>query len=196
MSLFGLLIDYVDLNIWQINVHGVATRNGWRPYAKSQKSHRAAPIPRRLRERFAEHCAGLAPGDLVFPAPGGGVWNDRNFATRVFTPALERAAVRPGTPYDMRHTAASRLVQRGVDLKRVQEPAGAREVLHDAALRPPPAGRVRRDPERVGRVALGAPSSPRPHGHFGSLTTKKPPICVSAGQGLFSCWWAILGLNQ
>ncbi|MEV5001999.1 tyrosine-type recombinase/integrase [Nocardioides sp. LML1-1-1.1] len=138
-ELFGLLIDYVDLNIWQINVHGVATRNGWRPYAKSQKSHRAAPIPRRLRERFAEHCAGLVPGDLVFPAPGGGVWNDRNFATRVFTPALERAGVRAGTPYDMRHTAASRLVQRGVDLKRVQELLGHEKystTLRYAHLRP------------------------------------------------------------
>lgn len=138
-ELFGLLIDFVDLNVWQLNIHGVATRNGWKPYAKTLKSHRAVPIPKHLRERWAEHCEDLKPGDLVFPAPGGGVWDDRNFATRVFTPAIERAGVPLGTPYDMRHTAASWLVQKGVDLKRVQELLGHEKystTLRYAHLRP------------------------------------------------------------
>ncbi|UUW88423.1 tyrosine-type recombinase/integrase [Pimelobacter simplex] len=123
-ELFGLTRRYVDVHTWQIYVHGVATRTGWRPYAKSTRSHRATPIPKRLRERVAEHVEDLGPDDLLFPAPGGGVWDDRNFARRIFTPAIKRAGVKLGTPYDMRHTAASWLVQKGVDLKRVQDLLG------------------------------------------------------------------------
>lgn len=57
---------------------------------------------------------------MVFTAPGGGPLADGNFRNRVFTPALRRAGVRPGTPHDMRHTAASHLVQAGVPLYEVQ----------------------------------------------------------------------------
>lgn len=123
-ELFGLTRRFVDLSTWQIHVHGVATRTGWRPYAKSTKSHRATPIPKHLRLRLKEHVQGLGTDDVVFPSPGGGVWDDRNFARRIFTPAIKRAGVKLGTPYDMRHTAASWLVQAGVDLKRVQDLLG------------------------------------------------------------------------
>lgn len=123
-ELFGLTRRYIDLDTWQIHVHGVATRTGWRAWAKSSKSHRATPVPKRLREPLKAHVEDLGPDDLVFPAPGGGVWDDRNFARRIFTPAIKRAGVKLGTPYDMRHTAASWLVQKGVDLKRVQDLLG------------------------------------------------------------------------
>jgi integrase len=123
-ELFGLRRRYVDVDRWLMHVHGVATRAGWRPHAKTTKSHRAVPVPPHLRERLLAHLLTLEPDDLVFPAPGGGVWDDRNFAERVFVPAVEAAGVPAGTPYDMRHTAASWLVQAGVDLQRVQELLG------------------------------------------------------------------------
>lgn len=123
-ELFGLRRRYVDTHLWQVNVYGVATRRGWKPYAKTKKSHRAVPVPKHLRARWADHLDGLAPDDLVFPAPDGGTWDDREFAKTVFGPAVERAGVTPGTPYGMRHTAASWLVQRGVELQRVQELLG------------------------------------------------------------------------
>lgn len=123
-ELHGMRKRYVDQHMWRINVHGVATRRGWRAYAKTKKSHRSVPVPKHLRERFAEHLDELGPDDLVFPAPDGGVWDDREFAQRVFLPAVRAAGVPSGTPYDMRHTAASWLVQRGVDLQRVQELLG------------------------------------------------------------------------
>jgi integrase len=123
-ELFGLRRQYVDTSAWLIHVHGVATRRGWRAYAKTTMSHRAVPIPVHLRERLLAHIMDLGPDDLVFPAPEGGLWNDRNYAQRVFVPALKRAKVKIGTPYDMRHTAASWLVQLGVDLMEVQRLLG------------------------------------------------------------------------
>lgn len=123
-EVFGLRSRYVDHGTGVLHVHWVMTRDGLKEHAKTSMSHRPVPIPRHLRERMAQRCAGLGPDDLVFPAPGGGPWNDRNYAQRVFVPAVERAGVRPGTPYDMRHTAASWLVQGGVELQRVQELLG------------------------------------------------------------------------
>lgn len=123
-ELFGLRRRYVDTSSWLIHVYGVATRSGWRPYAKTTKSHRAVPVPPLLRDPLWAHLAQLGPDDLVFQAPEGGAWNDRNFAQRVFGPAVAAAGVPTGTPYDMRHTAASWLVQAGVPLLDVQQLLG------------------------------------------------------------------------
>lgn len=103
-----------------IHVVGVQTRDGWREYPKSVMSRRAVPVPPHLAEPLRELIAGLAPDDIVFSAPSGGAWDDRNWSRRVFEPALLAAGVRRGTPHDMRHTAASWLVQAGVDLYVVQ----------------------------------------------------------------------------
>lgn len=138
-ELFGLKRRYIDTDIWLIHVHGVATRDGWKPHAKTAKSHRAVPVPPKLRAAIAARCEEIGPDDLVFPAPTGGVWDDRNFAERVFAPAVRSAGVKTGTPYDMRHTAASWLVQAGVDLQRVQELLGHEKystTLRYAHLRP------------------------------------------------------------
>lgn len=123
-ELFGLRKPYVDTELWLIHVAGVATRDGWRAHAKTSKSHRAVPIPHHLREQLAVHLLSVEPNGIVFPAPDGGIWHDRNFAQRVFGPAVERAGVRRGGPYDMRHTAASWLVQKGVPLYDVQRLLG------------------------------------------------------------------------
>ena len=119
-ELLGLRREFVDTDVWQLWVYGVATRSGWRPYGKSSKSHRAVPVPVHLRERLLAHVADLGAGDLVYPAPGGGVWDDRNWSQRILEPAVKRAGVRRGTAYDTRHTAASWLVQAGVSLYKVQ----------------------------------------------------------------------------
>lgn len=119
-EMYGLRRRWVDTRSWLIHVVGVQTRKGWRDWPKTSRSFRAVPVPQAHRGRLAAHLAGLDLDDIVFPAPGGGFWDDRNFARRVLGPAVERAGVRRGTPYDQRHTGASWLVQRGVDLYRVQ----------------------------------------------------------------------------
>ena len=83
-------------------------------------SRRTVPIPDRLLDAVREQVDGLGGDDYVFPAPEGGAWDDTNFRRRVFTPSVKTAGVPHGTPHDMRHTAASWLVQAGVDLYRVQ----------------------------------------------------------------------------
>lgn len=116
----GLKARYVDVQMGVIHVVGVQTRDGWRDYPKSRMSRRTVPIPRYLLATLEDHLAGLAPDDIVFPAPEGGAWDDTNFRRRVWNPAIVAAGVPRGTPHDMRHTAASWLVQAGVDLYRVQ----------------------------------------------------------------------------
>jgi integrase len=119
-ELAGLRRRYVDLEHGHIHVVGVQTRSGWREYPKTRMSRRTVPIPPRLVAPMRAACEGLAGDAAVFPAPEGGAWDDTNFRRRVFRPALEAAGVPAGTPHDMRHTAASWLVQAGVDLYRVQ----------------------------------------------------------------------------
>lgn len=119
-ELAGLKRRFVDLDAGLIQVVGVATRAGWREYPKSRMSRRPVPVPRHLRAQLAAQCEGLDGEAYVFPAPDGGAWDDTNFRARVFRPACVRAGVPVGTPHDMRHTAASWLVQADVDLYRVQ----------------------------------------------------------------------------
>jgi site-specific recombinase XerD len=87
-------------------------------------SRRVVPVPPHLAAPMREHLSPLAPDGVVFPAPGGGAWDDRNWSRRVFDPAVAAAGVPRGTPHDMRHTAASWLVQAGVDLYVVQQMLG------------------------------------------------------------------------
>lgn len=181
----GLRRSRIDTDAWLIHVHGVATRDGWRPHAKTSKSHRAVPVPPHLREPLLARLLELGPEDLVFGAPEGGAWNDRNYAQRVFGPAVAAAGVRAGTPYDMRHTAASWLVQAGVDLQRVQELLGHEKyatTLRYAHLQP---GAFDAVLAAWGSAPLdpraSAPSSPRPHEALG---TTKDPVSRDPGNGV------------
>ncbi len=137
-----------------IQVAGVETRDGWKDHPKSSKSNRPVPVPKHLTAPLLKHIDGLGPDDHVFTAPGGGggrevgdgaAWDDRNWSRRVFEPAVAAAGVRRGTPHDMRHTAASWLVQKGVDLYKVQALLGHesyRTTQRYAHLQPEAFGKV------------------------------------------------------
>lgn len=110
-------------------------------YGKTGAARRTVPLPRHLVDALTEHTAGQAPGDLVFPAPGGDPIRRSNFHTRVWQPATiaaglgervpapteakptrtEYAGMRP---HDLRHTAVSFWIAAGADLTQLKRWAG------------------------------------------------------------------------
>lgn len=104
-----------------------------RGYPKS-KRRRAVPLSPELAELLAQHLAlrpplptcerphraGRCPGGLVFRGERDAPIDGHNFASRQWRQACELAGL-PGVHlHDLRHTYASRLVQQGVPLERVQ----------------------------------------------------------------------------
>jgi integrase len=119
-EIFGLHGDRVNWLRHDLEVTRVLTRVGLREYPKSRKSHRVVPVPKWQMPRLSALMTGRPLSAAVFTAPKGGLVDDSDFRLRIWYPALETAGVRRLPPRAMRHTAASWLVQDGVDLYRVQ----------------------------------------------------------------------------
>jgi integrase len=91
------------------------TRNVW-------LTQQAAEIAgQQLDERAAN---GLG---LVFPSPGGAMWQKNNFMARVFRPAVRRAELGDVIFHDLRHTYASLMIAAGVGPMEVAEQLGHRD---------------------------------------------------------------------
>jgi integrase len=119
-EIFGLFGDRVGWLRHDVEVTRVHTREGLREYPKSRKSHRVVPVPEWQMPRLSALMTGRPLTSAVFTAPMGGLVDDSDFRLRVWYPAIEAAGVPRLPPRAMRHTAASWLVQDGVDLYRVQ----------------------------------------------------------------------------
>lgn len=119
-ELFGLHADRVHWLRSKAEVTRVQTRKGLREYPKTVKSHRVVPIRPQTMKRLPALMVGRSPAAPVFLTAEGHLIDDSNFRHRVWEPAIRRAGVRYLAPKFMRHTAASWLVQDGVDLYEVQ----------------------------------------------------------------------------
>ena len=135
-EIYGLHGHRVDWIRGLVHVTHVMTEEGIREYPKSMKSRRTVPVPPDVLERMSLLMVGRPRESLVFTAPEGGpiledTWRDRvwyravadaRLCTTDCRGACEDPAhrVRRFPPRIMRHTAASWLVQDGVDLYEVQ----------------------------------------------------------------------------
>ena len=91
------------------------------------KSHqsRTVPIPRFLASELADLMAGKKADQLVFTTPGGHLLRLPNWRREVFLPARTQAGISTRfRVHDLRHTAASLMIQAGYPPKMLQEIMG------------------------------------------------------------------------
>lgn len=117
----GLRVGDVDFDRARVRVVGARTQRGeWKEYPKSSRSRREVPCPAVVLDRLRD-VAGRRPADapLFVTSRGARPVSAANWR-RVWDEAVARAGVPTHSPHTCRHTAASWLVQAGVDLYRVQ----------------------------------------------------------------------------
>ena len=93
----------------------------------SHKSHQAriVPVPQFLAREIAAVIAGKGADDLAFTMPGGTMLRLSNWRLATFTPARARAGLSGRFRiHDLRHTAASLMIQAGYPPKMLQEIMG------------------------------------------------------------------------
>lgn len=143
-GLHSARIDLDRLRIQVIETYDPRDEGGqMRPWPKSRR-RREVPITPELGELLAEwlarnppakscgrrHRSGRCPGGLLLTTERGAPIDGHNFHARQWRDACERAGFYTETPdgkrkivirvHDLRHSYASRLVQQGVPLERVQ----------------------------------------------------------------------------
>jgi integrase len=100
---------------------------GGRVVLGTPKSHqsRTVPIPRFVAAELAVAVVGKHADDLAFTMPGGSVMRLSNWRLVTFVPARTRAGLSDRFRiYDLRHTAASLMIQAGYPPKMLQEIMG------------------------------------------------------------------------
>jgi integrase len=76
---------------------------------------RSVPVPAFVLDELSIQCQGKAPGDLVFPGPGGYLPRPKS-TNGWFIRAVKLAGVQPVTPHDLRHSCASIAISSGVNV--------------------------------------------------------------------------------
>lgn len=112
---------HVDLDEGSVTVTGSMQRNGIVKAPKTAAGRRKV----RLTRRTIEALDALARREmLVFPSPSGGPLSYHNWRRRVWVPAVDEIGLEGFTFHDLRHTHASWLIDRGVDIVRVSKRLG------------------------------------------------------------------------
>lgn len=123
-ELAALRFDRVFFDRGRVLVCDVLDGTAIREHPKTGKSLREVPVPPHCLTALKALAEGKAADAYVFTSPAGDLLREPNFLRRVWKPALTAAKVKYKTPHVMRHTAASWLVQQGVDLYRVRDLLG------------------------------------------------------------------------
>jgi integrase len=123
----ALRVCDIDLVRRRLDVHRAFSDVGGRVVLGTPKSHQArtVPVPRFLAREIAAVIAGKGADDLAFTMPGGTVLRLSNWRLATFTPARTRAGLSGRFRiHDLRHTAASLMIQAGYPPKMLQEIMG------------------------------------------------------------------------
>lgn len=131
----GLHVARVDLDRGLLRVTNSWDEADGEMKEPKGKRVRDVPIIPELVKAFSElervgqtcgytHKEGRCPGPLLMQTAGGAVLRNQKWAAEAWRPAVENADVGHVRPHDLRHTYASWLLQRGVDLAEVGELLG------------------------------------------------------------------------
>jgi integrase len=117
----------IDLSRRRIDVRRAFSDVGRHVILGTPKSHqsRTAPTPRFLALEMAAAITGRHADDLAFTMPGGTVMRLSNWRRSVFLPARAQAGLSVRLRiHDLRHTAASLMIQAGYPPKMLQKILG------------------------------------------------------------------------
>lgn len=123
----ALRVCDIDFDRRRIDVRRAFSDVGGRVVLGTPKSHqsRTVPLPRFVAAEMAAGVDGKRPDDLVFTMPGGSVMRLSNWRLVTFVPARTRAGLSDRFRiHDLRHTAASLMIQAGYPPKMLQEIMG------------------------------------------------------------------------
>jgi integrase len=123
----ALRVCDIDLARRRIDVRQTFSDIGGHVVLGTPKSHqsRTVPVPRFLARELSAAVAGKHADDLVFTMPGGSVLRLSNWRRATFLPARARAELSGRFRiHDLRHTAASLMIQAGYPPKMLQEIMG------------------------------------------------------------------------
>lgn len=156
----GLRVGDVDYARGVVSVVVTRTQAGaLKAYPKSSASRRQVPCPAPVLAMLSQLAGERDGGDTLFTTERQDrPWSASNWR-RVWDEALARAGAPPYSPHTCRHTAASWLVQAGVDLYRVQQLLGhenAATTQRYAHLAPGAHVEVHAAWGRIGRPAIEA----------------------------------------
>ncbi|HEX6299607.1 MAG TPA: tyrosine-type recombinase/integrase [Acidimicrobiia bacterium] len=87
---------------------------------------RVVAVPASIRDKLRHHLkeTAIASDGLVFTSPKGRALRYSNFRRRQWTPAVERAGLSGLEIHELRHTAASLMINQGGDPKLIQTQLG------------------------------------------------------------------------
>ena len=123
----ALRVCDIDLGRRRIDVRRAFSDVGGHVVLGTPKSHqsRTIPVPQFIAAELAAAITGRRPDDLVFTMPSGSVVRLPNWRRAVFLPARARAGLSDRfRVHDLRHTAASLMIQVGYPPKMLQEIMG------------------------------------------------------------------------
>ncbi|MGH3218637.1 MAG: tyrosine-type recombinase/integrase [Streptosporangiaceae bacterium] len=123
----ALRVCDIDFDRRRVDVRRAFSDVGGRVVLGTPKSHqsRTVPLPRFLATDLAAAVDGKRPDELVFTMPGGTVMRLSNWRRATFVPARARARLSNRFRiHDLRHSAASLMIQAGYPPKMLQEILG------------------------------------------------------------------------